>query len=438
MVAALVPQCDVIWCGRKVGQTLDLPRGLPTPRWEGAVFYLPIGDIAATVGTRNVPDDSQSGYGETGTAEGGLGPLLVISVNSAACTPVEIDGDIGREGEGRGVAEALIHSKGVGNNDWEQGESYIQDKMRVWAAMVSGRAKISPWGQTSFHAGDILSVLGSLQTAVISCPTVTGQEEVSSTNSTTNCAKGPRKLGLLRFLLNIEKPECTRNRMLVSEVVDGILCKIIDSIPGQVARIELRILGLHPYNSPLLSWRGCPRRSATLELGRGLCLRATWNGESAASTKLSGYEVDPSNARSDYELPQSNTVSIESLRGGKRLMTAVTDAEPTTTNKQVSQVMLPLSLPDILLNPGVTKSPVPQTEQGMKLGSRSDHREDPEGLDPGGKTHCLRVDIGRERQSGEVHAGRMKEGNQEICLASVHFFERDLFQDDWTELHVPI
>lgn len=55
-----VYQCEVTWCGRSVGGTSAPPAGLPSPRWEGQVFYLPLSaaDAFNGDGTETLTDDT--------------------------------------------------------------------------------------------------------------------------------------------------------------------------------------------------------------------------------------------------------------------------------------------------------------------------------------------------------------------------------------------
>lgn len=92
--APTVHQCEVTWCGRPVGGTSAPPAGLPVPRWEGQVFYLPLSaaDTSSGGATETPTDDActdgQSGGRRAGyplSADSGLlqspPPLLAVTLN---------------------------------------------------------------------------------------------------------------------------------------------------------------------------------------------------------------------------------------------------------------------------------------------------------------------------------------------------------------------
>lgn len=159
--------CEVTWCGETVGGTRAPLVGLPTPRWEGQVCYLPLcaaaNEKTAAAASKQVNKDLYgAGHQITGGgcwAEENLhrqgaggqeeacespAPLLVVTLNKLSS----------RTG-GR------FPCNGV-NQEGRRGCGSSADKT-TWSAFVSGLIHPLPVGRAVLEAGDVLSMLGSQQ-----------------------------------------------------------------------------------------------------------------------------------------------------------------------------------------------------------------------------------------------------------------------------------
>lgn len=157
--------CDVEWCGDNIGGTRAKLAGLPTPRWEGQVFYLPLCAAAtlspsrtseSTADTDTAVHESWAqehvSHGRTGEGgarqkQGNPSPsLLKMTLNRISCGSGGPASCKGRKQDRR----------------VDVGITAAQHPTR-WSAFLCGLIQPSPVGQVVLEAGDILSMLGSQQ-----------------------------------------------------------------------------------------------------------------------------------------------------------------------------------------------------------------------------------------------------------------------------------
>lgn len=166
--------CGVHWCGEAVGVTRALPTGLPVPRWEGQVFYLPLCAAAYRSGCsplaeeavsketkrdgnhlrpsssqRLLQDDLPHEHGYCGRGESAQSrpPLLTVTLNTLSLESDE-DGSTREERD----------------RCWQTSIRAPPTKEKsVWSAFLSGRIEPVPVGRAVLEAGDVLSMLGSQQ-----------------------------------------------------------------------------------------------------------------------------------------------------------------------------------------------------------------------------------------------------------------------------------
>lgn len=168
--------CEVTWCGETVGGTGAPMAGLPTPRWEGQVFYLPLCAAAdnSRAGTSAAAASKEAhrnlcGAGNQITGDGcwveegrhrhGAGgqewarepppPLLMVTLNK-----------LSRETGGRSPCKG-------GDQGGRTRVGSTTDKT-PWSSFVSGLIHPRPVGRVVLEAGDILSMLGSQQVSSMS------------------------------------------------------------------------------------------------------------------------------------------------------------------------------------------------------------------------------------------------------------------------------
>lgn len=178
-------QCVVAWCGKNVGGTRAPPAGLPVPRWEGQVFYLPLcaaasrsDTVASAVTTESKEDyreddnkprvvadgwaqkhcpSAQYARGETITKP--PPPLLSVTLNrlplrGGGCAPCWGGTDILRQGHWREDQDGSIASAAT------------EENLSSWSAFLTGKIRPVPIARTVLEAGDVLSMLGSQQVQV--------------------------------------------------------------------------------------------------------------------------------------------------------------------------------------------------------------------------------------------------------------------------------
>lgn len=158
-------QCDVEWCGDNMGGTQAPLVELPTPRWEGQVFYLPLCAAAtfshdrtpeSTADTDTAVDESwaqehvsrgRTGEGGARQQQGNPPPsLLNITLNKISC----------------GSGEPTSCKGGKKDRTVDVGITAAQHRTQ-WSAFLCGLIQPSPIGRAVLEAGDILSMLGSQQ-----------------------------------------------------------------------------------------------------------------------------------------------------------------------------------------------------------------------------------------------------------------------------------
>lgn len=160
--------CEVTWCGETVGGTRAPLAGLPTPRWEGQVFYLPL--CAATENSRTgtpaaaaeaaTKEASKELRGTGHQITGGGGSLEGGGV--AACEPLPslLVVTLKRLSAGTG---GVSPCKGLGRSQGGRTGCGSSANKAPWAAFVSGLIHPLPVGRAVLEAGDVLSMLGSQQ-----------------------------------------------------------------------------------------------------------------------------------------------------------------------------------------------------------------------------------------------------------------------------------
>ncbi|CAM9231022.1 unnamed protein product, partial [Hapterophycus canaliculatus] len=478
-------QCDVAWCGKAVGGTRARLSGLPVPRWEGQVFYLPL-HAAGTYyhGGKSSSEARERGYGDARGADScfphsfrgrenlrektePLSSLLAITLNKLS---LDING----------------HIPCMRDEDGEMGSPGTTLRCRKpWSAFLSGIIDPIPVGRAVLEAGDVLSMLGSQQVVnVIPASRSDVTEEESSSQGDSEKAGGsvPQKRPgwHLQLLLSLEDRERTRTRILVTDVLAGIMEDIVNIIPGKVARIEIRVAGIRALAtaiaSPGLSAQKQRRipKAATAALPShhepSLHLLAEWNGDPAASVDLSPFEDD---SPIDTEFPPNGNdghLRGDHLRGDKRLDgggRGSSSGERVYVGYQARHrsrlVMLPMYVPWIMR--GFSDNGVPCL----------DHTEiQPGNNDPGGggdggggyhghgtrgRSHRLRVTVGSalgcDRIDSDTYGGACYGFGHRAKVSSpspsngpipervqqqteVCFFERDLLRKEWTEYLVPV
>lgn len=167
-------QCDVRWCGKAIGGTRAPLVGLPTPRWEGQVFYLPLCEAETVcrgrmVAAKAFKNDTSFNDGDRGRAGGGGGswncfnrgaretgpedeippPLLTITLNRLS---LEANGG--------------VPCKNSRENDRKVEHCPSSTGNLPWLAFLSGSVDPSAVGWAVLEAGDVLSMLGSQQVRV--------------------------------------------------------------------------------------------------------------------------------------------------------------------------------------------------------------------------------------------------------------------------------
>lgn len=152
--------CDVAWCGEAVGGTRAPLVGLPTPRWEGQVFYLPLCAAVASSrvrikssGSNMSAADRESQMMLESPHRGTVGrepeeerppPLLTITLSTLSCA-------------------ASGRSPRKGRRDSERIEPTPESGLDPWSGYVAGTVDPLPVGRAELEAGDVLSMLGSQQ-----------------------------------------------------------------------------------------------------------------------------------------------------------------------------------------------------------------------------------------------------------------------------------
>ncbi len=153
--------CDVAWCGTAVGGTRAPLVGLPTPRWEGQVFYLPLCSAAASSRVRTAAvlapnfsaDLERQMVLESAHRRGTVGrepgyehspPLLAITLSTLSCGTRSRSPRKGRRGS-------------------ERIEPTPESGQDPWSGFVAGTVDPLPVGRAELEAGDVLSMLGSQQ-----------------------------------------------------------------------------------------------------------------------------------------------------------------------------------------------------------------------------------------------------------------------------------
>ncbi|CAB1113397.1 unnamed protein product [Ectocarpus sp. CCAP 1310/34] len=469
-------QCDVEWCGVNMGGTRAQLAGLPTPRWQGQVFYLPLCAAAtphgraseSTADADTSVDESRAkehvSHGRTG--EGGgqqqqsnpSPSLLKITLNRISCGS---DGPASCKG-------------GKQDRRVDIGMTAAQHRTR-WSAYLCGLIQPSPVGRAILEAGDILSMLGSQQ--------VVGMTPTSRRGAAGSSRRKEREDGResavgwsLRLLLSLENTENTRTRLLVTEVLGAIIQDILDAIPGQVPRIEIRVVGTRPVPTPNaanitscgLSSRQHHQQPGVTDFGAPrhheppLHLCAEWNGNHAAFVKLSSCE-DGLMMIDEFLYPGSQKNIGESFDDDDFGTSNECSAQARAAAKS-NMIVLPVYVPWIMKDASndnhlevLSRTRRPRRSTGGGNVDGDGNYEDDEG---GGRSHCLRVTVGTEVQPGRErrkldvlghgshHNGVMgptTSSSSTGCTSAsfqeqteVCFFERDLLRDDWTEILVPV
>lgn len=156
-------QCNVAWCGDVVGGTRAPLTGLPTPRWEGEVFYLPLCAAGASSHDgKNAAETRESVFGGfrgdgsriaqnfRGRKDGRentkpMPPLLTITLNKLS-------------------SGAGGHTRCVRGEDGHTESPGLAARCRTpWSAFLSGFIDPLPIARAELEAGDALSMLGSQQ-----------------------------------------------------------------------------------------------------------------------------------------------------------------------------------------------------------------------------------------------------------------------------------
>ncbi|CAM9115968.1 unnamed protein product [Ectocarpus sp. 13 AM-2016] len=466
-------QCDVEWCGVGMGGTWAQLAGLPTPRWEGQVFYLPLcaaatfshgrtSEPTADIGTAVDESWAQEHVSHGRTGEGGARQqqsnpspsLLKITLNRISC--------------GRGGPASCKGGKQDPRVD--DGITAAQHRTR-WSAFLCGLIQPSPVGRAVLEAGDILSMLGSQQ-VVDMTPTSRCRAAGS------NCRKeledgGASTVGWsLRLLLSLENTESTRTRLLVTEVLGGIIKDILDAIPGQVPRIEIRVVGTRLVPAPNaaeitscgLSSRqhrqqpGFTDSGAPCHRDPPLHLCAEWNGNHAAFMKVSSCEDGPMMV-DEVLFPNSENNIGESFDDDDFGTGSECSAQARASAKS-NLIVLPVYVPWITKGTSNDNDPealsrthrARRSAGGSNAGGDGSYQDD-----EGGRSHCLRVTLGtevepdRERRKLDTLGHGSHQNSHATSSSStgytsaslleqteVYFFERDLLRDDWTEILLPV
>ncbi|CAM9304017.1 unnamed protein product, partial [Ectocarpus sp. 12 AP-2014] len=466
-------QCDVEWCGVGMGGTRTQLAGLPTPRWEGQVFYLPLCAAATfshgrtsepTVDIDTAVDESWAqehvSHGRTG--EGGARQqqsnpspsLLKITLNRISC------------GSG-GPASC----KG-GKQDPRVDDDITAAQHRTrWSAFLCGLIQPSPVGRAVLEAGDILSMLGSRQVVGM---TPTSRCGAAGSNRRKELEDGGASAvgWSLRLLLSLENTESTRTRLLVTEVLGGIIKDILDAIPGQVPRIEIRVVGTRAVpasNAAEITSCGFSSRQHRQQSGvtasgaprhhePPLHLCAEWNGNHAAFMKLSSCEDGPMMV-DEVLFPDSQNNIGESLNDDDFGTGSECSAQARASAKS-NLIVLPVYVPWIMKdtsndNDSEALSRTHRARRsagGSNVGGDGSYQDD-----EGGRSHCLRVTLGteaepdRERRKLDMLGHGSHQNSHATSSSSsgytsaslleqteVCFFERDLLRDDWTEILLPV
>lgn len=161
--------CEVKWCGEVVGTTHAPPAGLPIPRWQGQVCYLPLsaagcgvaassqdeeGDHETSHGVNRPVEKRWKGIHEEGRRD--RPPLLTVTLNRLVAAPPG-DRRLGWDHRQNGKA-------------WENGERRDHggkvrsvEAVDPWRAFLWGLTEPKPIGRAVLEAGDVLSMLGSQQ-----------------------------------------------------------------------------------------------------------------------------------------------------------------------------------------------------------------------------------------------------------------------------------
>lgn len=181
--------CDVRWCGESVGGTRAPPTGLPYPRWEGQVFYLPLfaldnrsATMAGAAATALEPPPSDTvdqanhaghhswvqgrvldGEEEKGTTDSVKAPPSPLVVTLGRLPADSLQGTDGRSPRGMASYTALGGPKGGGKSDRVLVSAGDGKKQSPWSAFVTGLIEPVPVGRLVLEAGDVLSMLGSQQ-----------------------------------------------------------------------------------------------------------------------------------------------------------------------------------------------------------------------------------------------------------------------------------
>ncbi|CAM9485772.1 unnamed protein product [Ectocarpus fasciculatus] len=472
-------QCDVEWCGDSVGGTRAQLAGLPSPRWEGQVFYLPLCAAAtlsrgrtseSTADTGAAADESwaqdhvshrQRGEGGARQQQGNPSPsLLKITLNRISC----------------GSGGPASCKGGKQDRRVDVGITAAQHRTQ-WSAFLCGLIQPSPVGRAVLEAGDILSMLGSQQVVGMTPTSRFGAAESNRREGSLDegASAAQRRAGSqLRLLLSLEHRESTRTRLLVTDVLGGIIQDIVDAIPGQVPRIEIHVVGTRAVptsnaatitscglssrqqrRQPGLTASGAPRRH---EPPLHLC--AEWNGNHAASMRLSSYENGPM-VGPEFLVPDFHNDIGESFDDDDFGRGSESSAQAGASAKS-NLIVLPVYVPWIMKDTSTGNGSAfkhthrPRRSTGGSNVDRDRSYQD----DEGGRSHCLRVTVGTKSESGRErrkldmlgygsqHDGVMGPTTSAFssgCTSAslrqqteVCFFERDLLRDDWTEILIPV
>ncbi|CAN0018446.1 unnamed protein product [Ectocarpus sp. 6 AP-2014] len=470
-------QCDVEWCGVNVGGTRAQLAGLPTPRWEGQVFYLPLcaaatfshgrtsestADTDTTVDESWAPEHASRGRtGEGGARQQQSNPspsLLKITLNRISC----------------GSGGPASCTGGKQDRRVDVGITTAQHRTQ-WSAFLCGLIQPSPVGRAVLEAGDILSMLGSQQVVGMNPPSRCGAAGSSRRKERED--GGASVVGWsLRLLLSLENTESTRTRLLVTDVLGGIIQDILDAIPGQVPRIEIRVVGTRAVPTPNaanitscgLSSRqhrqqpGVTASGAPRHHEPPLHLCAEWNGNHAAFMKLSPCEDGPM-VVDEVLFPDSQNSIGESFDDDDFGTSSECPAQARAAAKS-NMIVLPVYVPWIMKDASddnhsevLSHRRRPRRSTG---GGNVDGDDSYEGDEGGGRSHCLRVMVGTEVQPGRERrkldmlghgshhngvTGPTTSSSSAGCTfassqqqTEVCFFERDLLRYDWTEILVPV